>query len=85
MWPQSTTYRERLNAVLADAQINGKYPGGFCVRVSENGHSLYTDVADSEEERRDPIPPSATDDDYDEVFPSRQSFRSLFYTVFSNR
>lgn len=38
---QSTSYCDRLNAVHADVQLKEKYLGGFCVRVSENGQSLY--------------------------------------------
>lgn len=34
---QSTTYRDRLNAVLDDAPLRGEYLGVVHVRVSKNG------------------------------------------------
>lgn len=54
----ATNYRERLNAMLADAQMQGEYLDGFPVRVSENSHSWQIEDADSDEERGACTPPA---------------------------
>lgn len=69
MREQSTSYRDRLNAVLDDGQMKGEYLGGFRVRASENGQSLRIGNDDSGEERGGRTPRSGADGDYFEVFP----------------
>lgn len=66
----STSFRDRLNVVLPDAQLKGDYIGGFCVMVSKNGHSLHIGDPDSHEERVGRTPTSAADDDDVEVVPT---------------
>lgn len=51
MRAQSTSYRDRLNAVLAYEQMEGDYLGGFRVTVSENGHLIHINDANNEEKR----------------------------------
>lgn len=58
-----------MNAVLADAQMRGAHLGGFCVRISRDGHSLQIRVADSEENRGGGTQPPNSDGDETEVVP----------------
>lgn len=37
VYSQYTSYRDRLNAVLADGQLKGAYLGGLCFFVFKNG------------------------------------------------
>lgn len=46
-----TSYRDQLNAVLANKQLRAAYLGRLLVMVTENGPSLHIDDADSELER----------------------------------
>lgn len=66
---QSTTHRDRLNAVLTDGQPKDAYLGGFHVKVLENGHALHIVNADSKEERGGRTPPLGADGDDSEVVP----------------
>lgn len=46
---QTSSYRDRLNAFLADAQAHEEYIGGYCVRLGERSYTLHVDDADSVE------------------------------------
>lgn len=62
----ATSYRNRLNALLAVEQSKGEYAGGYRIRVGEDGYSPCIDEATSGELRRD-CPSSQNDDDDDVV------------------
>lgn len=49
---QSTSYLDRLYALLYDAQAQSEFPGRFCILLSDNGHSLHVGDTDSYDERR---------------------------------
>lgn len=66
---QSASHRDRLNAVLADAQQRGEYRRGFRVRVSETGFRYrYMKPIVRTSVRGHTLPCGANDDDV-EVFP----------------
>lgn len=67
---QSTSYHDRLNSMLADAQPKCAYLGYFRVRVSEKRQSLHIVDSDSDEERGGHNRPSGVDgDDVEVVLP----------------
>lgn len=54
---QAASYRDRLNHVLADAQLRCEHLGGYQVRVGECGHSFRLGDADRDEDRGGHTPP----------------------------
>lgn len=66
---QSTSYRDCLSAVFADAQLKGDYLGWFRVWVSENGQSVYIGDTDSYKKREARTPHSGADGGDVEVVP----------------
>lgn len=69
MRAQCTTYRDGLNAVLAEVQLNGKCQGWFHIGVFKIEHSLHIGDADIKEKSGDRTPLySADDDDVEAVF-----------------
>lgn len=76
---QSTSYRDRLNNVLADGQPEGKYVEGVRVRVLANGYSIHIGDADSDEERRSrTLRLGANDDDVELLPPPARPVSSSF-------
>lgn len=51
MRAQSSSYPDRLMAMLGDAEVRGEYLGGFRVCVRKSGDYLQFGVEDSDEER----------------------------------
>lgn len=70
MGTQYTSYRDRWNAVLADAQLKGGYLGWFHERASKNRHSLHIGDVDSNVKRGGRTPLLGADGDDVEVVPS---------------
>lgn len=50
---QVASYCNRMNALFADAWLNGKYVSVYSVRLGENGYPLVTDGTTRHEERGD--------------------------------
>lgn len=66
---QCTSYCDRLNAMLADAQMRGEYLGGFWVRVSENEYFIYVGDAEIEDQHGGRTAPSGAGSNEVEVVP----------------
>lgn len=63
MCAHATSYRNGLNAVKADAQLKGKYVGGYRICVDEDIYLLRIDEATGDKERGDCSSPQNDGDD----------------------
>lgn len=63
---QVSSYRDRLNTVLGEAQVRGEYLGCFPVRAWEDGHSLHLGDEDRDKERVGRTSPREGDDPLDD-------------------
>lgn len=67
-------YRSLMNVMLADAQLRGEYLGSYPVRIGNEGHSVYLEEDDSDEERGGRTPPCEDDSDLVVVLRPPHSF-----------
>lgn len=85
MCTHTTSYRNRLSTVLADALLRFEYGGGYCIQVGADSYSLRIHEEITENLRGDGFSQSYGDDDIIEavVLSSNPSSSPPQYPLFS--
>lgn len=66
---QASSYRERLNALLGDAQLHVEYLGGYGTHMGEDGRSLHAVNVHEDKERGSSALRSPDEDDVLQIPP----------------